>query len=50
LYPSAASIEIKKGTNYPKFVWKIPIGNFVCPDSVGILDLTVFASHWLEEK
>ena len=38
---------ICEGTNYPRLRWQIPVADFVCPDGVGIEDLTVLASSWL---
>ena len=36
------------GTNYPRFVWQIPTGDFVCPDGVGLNDFACLAGHWLD--
>ncbi|KPK77349.1 MAG: hypothetical protein AMJ79_03455, partial [Phycisphaerae bacterium SM23_30] len=36
------------GTNYPRFIWQVPIGDWVCPDGVGVEDLAFFAVRWLE--
>ncbi|KPJ65561.1 MAG: hypothetical protein AMJ43_10490 [Coxiella sp. DG_40] len=40
---------ICEGTNYPKFVWQIPIGDFVCPDGVTFADYSVFGAAWLSD-
>ena len=42
--------DICEGTNYPKFVWQIPVGDFVCPDGVESNDLAVLVEQWLLEK
>ena len=41
--------DICEGTNYPKFVWQIPVGDFVCPDGVNFVDYAFFAEHWLQK-
>jgi hypothetical protein len=40
--------DICEGTNYPKLVWSIPEGDFVCPDGVNFIDYSFFAGHWYE--
>ena len=40
--------SICEGTNYPRFVWQIPLGDFVCPDGVTIDDFAFFMEHWLD--
>ncbi|MBC8217209.1 MAG: hypothetical protein H8E73_01975 [Planctomycetes bacterium] len=42
--------DICEGTNYPKFVWQIPLGDFVCPDGVNFFDFSFFAGHWAEDN
>jgi len=42
--------DICEGTNYPKFVWQIPIGDFVCPDGVNFFDFSFFAERWAEDN
>lgn len=42
--------DICEGTNYPKFVWQIPPGDFVCPDGVNFFDYSFFAGHWAGEN
>jgi hypothetical protein len=42
--------DICEGTNYPKFVWQIPIADFLCPDGVNFFDYSFFASHWAEDN
>jgi len=39
---------ICEGTNYPRFVWQIPMGDIVCPDGVNSLDFAVLARYWHE--
>ena len=41
--------DICEGTNYPKFVWQIPVGDFVCPDGVTFADFSVLGAAWLSE-
>jgi hypothetical protein len=40
---------ICEGTNYPRFVWQVPKGDFVCPDGVGIEDADAFGECWLAQ-
>jgi hypothetical protein len=40
--------DICEGTNYPKFVWQIPPGDFLCPDGVNFFDYSFFALQWTE--
>ena len=40
--------SICEGTNYPRFVWQIPVGDFVCPDGVTIDDFSFLMEHWLD--
>ena len=40
--------SICEGTNYPRFVWQIPTGDYLCPDGVALEDFAFFAQHWLE--
>ncbi|MHC4693745.1 MAG: GLUG motif-containing protein [Planctomycetota bacterium] len=42
--------DICEGTNYPKFLWQIPVGDFICPDGVNFFDYSFFASQWAEEN
>ena len=43
--------DICEGTNYPKFVWQIPLlGDFVCPDGVNFVDFSFFAGHWQNDN
>jgi hypothetical protein len=42
--------RICEGTNYPRFVWQIPVGDFVCPDGVTIEDFSFFMEHWLDDN
>jgi len=39
--------SICEGTNYPRLLWQIPLGDFVCPDGVSIEDLDYFVQRWL---
>ena len=36
-----------EGTNYPRFLWQVPVGDFVCPDRVGLEDLALLVEKWL---
>ena len=38
---------ICEGTNYPRLIWSIPAGDFLCPDGVTFIDYSYFADHWL---
>ncbi len=40
--------DICEGTNYPKFVWQIPLGDLICPDGVNFIDYSFFAGHWMD--
>jgi len=42
--------DICEGTNYPKFLWQIPIGDFVCPDGVNFFDFSFFSERWAEDN
>jgi hypothetical protein len=42
--------SICEGTNYPRFVWQIPAGDFVCPDGITIEDFVFFIEHWLDDN
>jgi hypothetical protein len=42
--------QICEGTNYPKFLSQIPLGDFLCPDGVNFFDFSFFASHWAEDN
>lgn len=33
-------------TNYPRFLWQIPLGDFLCPDGVDFADYSFFADFW----
>jgi hypothetical protein len=44
----ATTWTICEGTNYPRLQWQIPAGDWVCPDGVGMEDLSVLSSCWLE--
>ncbi|MHC4157909.1 MAG: GLUG motif-containing protein [Planctomycetota bacterium] len=41
--------DICEGTNYPKFVWQIPVGDFICPDGVTMVDYSVLAYAWMSD-
>jgi hypothetical protein len=41
---------ICEGTNYPRLVWQIPVGDFVCPDGVTMPDFSLFATRWLDDN
>lgn len=40
--------DICEGTSYPRLLWQIPPGNFLCPYGVDFLDYSFFADHWLD--
>jgi hypothetical protein len=42
--------NICEGTNYPRLVWQIPAGDFVCPDGITIDDFMFFLEHWLDDN
>jgi hypothetical protein len=42
--------DICERTNYPRLVWQIPPGDFLCPDGVNFFDYSFFASHWAEDN
>lgn len=39
--------SVCEGTNYPRFTWQIPAGDFVCPDGITGADYIFFLEHWL---
>ena len=39
--------DICEGTNYPKLVWSIPAGDFICPDGVNMLDFAILGEAWM---
>jgi len=42
--------DICEGMNYPRFLWQIPIADFLCPDGVDFADFSFFAGHWQEDN
>ena len=38
--------DICEGTNYPRFAWQIPLGDFNCPDGVTMEDYVLFTLWW----
>jgi len=42
--------KICEGTNYPRFVWQITVGDFVCPDGITTDDFSFLLDHWLENN
>lgn len=42
--------SICEGTNYPRFRWQIPAGDFVCPDGITTADYIFFLERWLEDN
>jgi hypothetical protein len=42
--------SICEGTNYPRFVWQVPVGDFVCPDGITIDDFAFFLDHWRNDN
>ena len=41
--------DICEGTNYPKLVWSIPAGDFICPDGVNMLDFAILGDAWFSD-
>jgi len=41
--------DICEGTNYPKLVWSIPAGDFMCPDGVNMFDFAVLGDAWFSD-
>jgi hypothetical protein len=39
--------HICETTNYPKLIWQMLPGDFVCPDGVDFADYSFFAERWL---
>lgn len=42
--------KICEGTNYPRLAWEETVGDFECPDGLGMEDLVVFALGWLSSS
>jgi len=42
--------SICEGTNYPRLVWQIVPGDFVCPDGITTDDFLFFLEHWLDNN
>ena len=42
--------SICEGTNYPRLLWQIPAGDFVCPDGITEADFSFFLAHWLDSN
>jgi len=42
--------SICEETNYPRLVWQIPAGDFVCPDGITIEDFVFFIEHWRDDN
>ncbi len=42
--------SICEGPNYPRFVWQIPAGDFLCPDGITIDDFAFFTDHWRDDN
>ena len=38
------------GLSYPKLLWQILLGDFVCPDGVNFIDFAVLAKQWRLER
>jgi hypothetical protein len=36
-----------EGLDYPKLSWQFLLGDFICPDGVDYLDLSIFTDNWL---
>jgi hypothetical protein len=39
-----------EGTNYPRMMWQIPAGDWMCPDGVSVEDLEYFVGQWLMDN
>lgn len=37
-------------TNYPKFIWQLVAGDFLCPDGVDLADYAFWAEHWMADN
>ena len=42
--------SICEGTNYPRFLWQIQTGDFVCPDGITIDDFFFLLEFWLDDN
>ncbi|MHC4207868.1 MAG: GLUG motif-containing protein, partial [Planctomycetota bacterium] len=42
--------SICEGTNYPRFVWQIPVGDFICPDGITMDDFFFLLEFWLNDN
>jgi len=42
--------SICEGTNYPRFVWQITEGDFVCPDGITMDDFWFLLEFWLDDN
>jgi len=42
--------SICEGTNYPRFVWQIPVDDFVCPDGITMDDFFFLLEFWLNDN
>jgi rhodanese-related sulfurtransferase len=42
--------SICEAANYPRFVWQIPAGDFVCPDGITIDDFFYLLEFWLNDN
>jgi len=41
---------ICEGTNYPRFVWQISVGDFLCPDGITMDDFFFLLEFWLNDN
>ena len=41
---------ICEGTNYPRFVWRVPLGDLVCPDGVALTGFSFFEDSWMSDN
>jgi rhodanese-related sulfurtransferase len=42
--------SICEGTNYPRLIWQIPVGDFVCPDGITMDDFFFLLEFWLNDN
>lgn len=38
-----------EGTEYPQLNWQYPLGDFICPDGVDMLDFAVLGEAWMSD-
>jgi rhodanese-related sulfurtransferase len=42
--------SICEGTNYPRFLWQIQVGDFICPDGIDRDDFFFLLEFWLNDN